>query len=258
MAVQKENSELLASIRGKPAQVVAACVPIQLALGADGIPKIGEVLDAYFGVDGCDGLLSAICDLIHGRRGHKPMLEYSMGVSEVVGRIDLQGVVIDQRVSRYVLLKNSDLSVDQKAVVLATTNRDVSPDSHGSGAVSLLTDSVMRLALPLEKAKTPIGRVGTKVVVDVAGEVMAELPVFFMARPVTSLLTVGRRLGTKVARASPLLLMLRKCRMERRMNWSLKTHRCNMGVPMLVCATWPTLVWMWAFVVCCVCSHVIS
>ena len=39
--VPKKNSELLASIRGKPAQVIAACVPIELALGSDGVQKIG-------------------------------------------------------------------------------------------------------------------------------------------------------------------------------------------------------------------------
>ena len=53
-------------------------------------------------------------------------LMLSMGVAEVVGRIQLQGVVIDQRLSGCVLLENSDLSADQKAMVLATTNRDVS------------------------------------------------------------------------------------------------------------------------------------
>ena len=46
MVVPKKNSELLASIRGKPAQVIAACVPIEMALGSDGVQKIGEVLDA--------------------------------------------------------------------------------------------------------------------------------------------------------------------------------------------------------------------
>ena len=153
MVVPKKNSELLASIRGKPAQVIAASVLIDMALGSDGVQKIGEVLDAYFGVDGCEGLLSAVRELIHGRRGHKPMMEYSMGVAEVVGRIQLQGVVIDQRLSGCVLVENSDLSADQKAMVLATTNRDVSfssvqvalrnlfADSHGSGAVSLVTDT---------------------------------------------------------------------------------------------------------------------
>ena len=64
--------------------------------------------------------------------------------------------------------------------------------------------SVMGLALPLEKAKTPNRRVGTKVVADVAGQVIAELPVFIAARRVTLLLIVGRRLGTKAAGASPL------------------------------------------------------
>ena len=80
------------------------------------------------------------------------MLEYSLGVAAVVGRIQLQGVVIDQRLSGCVLLENSDLSADQKAMVLATTNRDVSfssvqvalrnlfADLHGSAAVSLVTD----------------------------------------------------------------------------------------------------------------------
>ena len=63
IAVLRKNCELLAFIRGKSAQVVAACVPIQLALGSDGIQKIGQVLDAYFGVDGCEGLLSADRDL---------------------------------------------------------------------------------------------------------------------------------------------------------------------------------------------------
>ena len=74
MVVPKKNSELLSSIRSKPAQVIAACLPIEMALGSDGVQKIGEVLDAYFGVDGCKGLLSAVRELIHGRRGHKPML----------------------------------------------------------------------------------------------------------------------------------------------------------------------------------------
>ena len=87
MAVPKKNSELLASIRGKPVQVVAACVPIVLALGADGIPKIAQLLDASCKVDGCEGLLSPARELIHGRPGRKPMLEYSTGVVEVVGRL---------------------------------------------------------------------------------------------------------------------------------------------------------------------------
>ena len=114
MAVPKKNFELLASICGKPAQVVAACVPIELALGADGIQKIGEVLDAYFGVDGCEGLLLAVCELIHGRRGHKPMLQYSMGVVEVFGRNQLQGVVIDQRLSDCVLLETGRILMSTK------------------------------------------------------------------------------------------------------------------------------------------------
>ena len=160
-----KNSELLESIRDKPAQVIAACVPIELALRSDGIQKIGELLDAYFGVDGCEGLLSAVCELIHGRRGHKPMLEYSMGVAEVVGRFQLQAVVIDQGLWGCVLLENSDLSVDQKAMVLATTNRDVSfssvqvalrnlsTDSQGSGAVSLVTDTRNGAGSPSQKGK---------------------------------------------------------------------------------------------------------
>ena len=126
MAIPKNNCELLGSIRGKPAQVVAACVPIELALRSDGIQKINEVLDAHFGMDSCEDLLLAVRELIHGRRGQKPMLGYSMGVAEVVERIQLRAVVIDQRLSGCVLLENSDLSVDQKAMVLATTNRDVS------------------------------------------------------------------------------------------------------------------------------------
>ena len=195
MAVPKKNSQLLVSIRGKPAQVISACVPIELALGPDGIQEIGELLGAYFGVDGCEGLLSAIREVIHGRRGHKPMLEYSLGVAEGVGRIHLQAVVIDQRLSGCVLPENSDLLVDQKAMVLATTNRDVSfssvqvalrnlfADSQGSPAVSLVTKTRNGAVFPLEKAKTPIGRVDTKVVADVGGEVMAELRVFVAARP---------------------------------------------------------------------------
>ena len=63
-AIPKKNCELLASIRGKPAQVVAACVPIELALGSDGMQKIGEVFVAYFGLDGCEGLPSAVHGLI--------------------------------------------------------------------------------------------------------------------------------------------------------------------------------------------------
>ena len=153
MVVPKKNSELLASILGNPAQVIAACVPMNMAQGSDGVQKIGEALDAYFCVHGCERLLSAVRELIHARRGHKHLLDYSMGVAEVVRRIQLQGVLIDQRLSGCVLLENSDLSADQKAVVLATTNRDVSfssvevalqhlfADSHGSGAVSLVTDT---------------------------------------------------------------------------------------------------------------------
>ena len=87
MMVPEKNSKSLASIRGKPAQVIAACVPIELALGSDGVQKFGWVSDAYFDVDGCEGLLLAVRELIHCRRGQKPMLEYSMGVAEVVGRI---------------------------------------------------------------------------------------------------------------------------------------------------------------------------
>ena len=61
--------------------------------------------------------------------------------------------MIDQRLFGCVLLENSDLSADQKPMVLATTNRDVSfssvqvalrnlfADSHGSGAFSLVTDT---------------------------------------------------------------------------------------------------------------------
>ena len=41
MMVPKKNSELLASIRGSPAQVIAACVAIELALGSDGVQKVG-------------------------------------------------------------------------------------------------------------------------------------------------------------------------------------------------------------------------
>ena len=48
MAVPKKNSELLASFRGKPAQEIAACAPIELALGSDGIQKIGEVFGCVF------------------------------------------------------------------------------------------------------------------------------------------------------------------------------------------------------------------
>ena len=64
MAVPKKNFELLASIRAKPAQVIAACVPIELALGSDSVQKIGEVLDAYFGIDDCEGLLVLCLHLV--------------------------------------------------------------------------------------------------------------------------------------------------------------------------------------------------
>ena len=94
MAMLKKNSELLAFIRGNPAQVLAVCVPIIVALRSDGIQKIGESLDAYFGVDGCRGVLSAVHGVIHSRRGHKSMAEHSTGVAKVVGRIDLHRVVI--------------------------------------------------------------------------------------------------------------------------------------------------------------------
>ena len=267
MAVPKKDSEMLASFRGSPAQVIAACEPIKLALGSDGLQKIGEVLDAYFGVDGCEGLLLAVHELICGRRGHKPMLEYSMGVTEVVGQNQLQGVVIDQRAFCWKIL--IFLSTKKPWCWLPRTVMCCCLLFKLPCGICLLTRKVlglsvwsqirvMWLALPLEKAKTPIGRVGTKVVADVAGEVMAELPVFVAERPVTSLLIVGRRLRTKVARASPLLLMLRKSRRIRRIRWSPKTHPRNMGVPMLVCATWPTLVRMWALVVGRACSPSVS
>ena len=61
MAIPKKNCEVLESIRGRPAEVVTACVPIDLALTNDGTQKIDEVLDANFGVDGCEGLLSSVC-----------------------------------------------------------------------------------------------------------------------------------------------------------------------------------------------------
>ena len=88
-----------------------------------------------------------------------------MGVAEVVGRIQLQGVVIDQRLSGSVLLENSDLSADQKAMVLATSNRDVSfssvqvalrnlfAGSHSSGAISLVTDTRHGAGSPSGKGK---------------------------------------------------------------------------------------------------------
>ena len=163
--VRKKNSELLASIRGMPVQVMAACVPIELALRSDGIQKTGEVLDAFFGADCCEGLLLAVRELIHGRRGHKPMLQYSMRVGEVAGRIQLQRRVIDQCLSGCVLLENSDLSMDQKAMLLATTNRDVSfssvqvalrnlfTDSQGSRALSFITDTHNGVGSPPGKGK---------------------------------------------------------------------------------------------------------
>ena len=269
-AVPKKNSALLVFIPCKPAQVVAVCVPIELTPGPDGVQRIGEVLDAYFGVDGCEGLLSAVRGLIHGRRGHKPMLEYSMGVAEVLGRIQLQDVVIEQRLSGCALLENSDLSVDQRLwrwlpqivmcrFLLFKLLCGICLLTHNVRGLSVWSQiHVIGLALPLNKAKIPIRRVDTKVVADVAGEVMAELPDFVAARPVTSLLTVGHRLGTKLARGGPLLLMLRKCRRKERIHWSLKTGRRNMRVLMLVCATWPTLVWMWVLIVCDVCSQSVS
>ena len=61
---RKRNPSKLASIRGKRAQVVDACVPIELALRPDGIQKICEVLDAYFGVDDCEGLLRLVKGLM--------------------------------------------------------------------------------------------------------------------------------------------------------------------------------------------------
>ena len=88
-----------------------------------------------------------------------------MGVAEVVGRIELQGAPIDQRLSGCVLLENSNLSADQKAMVLTTTNRDVSfssvqvalrnlfADSHSSRAVSLVTDARHVAGPPSGKGK---------------------------------------------------------------------------------------------------------
>ena len=92
-----------------------------------------------------------------------------------------------------------------------------------------------------------------KVMADMAGVVMAESPVLVAGRPVTLLLILGRRLGPSVARVSPLLVILRKCRWKGRINGSLRTHCRTMGVPMLVCATWHTLGWIWALVVCKAC-----
>ena len=114
LPIPKKNSELLAVIRGKPAQVIAVCVPIELALGIEGAQKIGEALGAHFGVDGCEGLLSAVKELMHGRRGQRPMLEYSLYVANIVGHIQLQEVAIDPRLSGSVLLENCDLSTDPK------------------------------------------------------------------------------------------------------------------------------------------------
>ena len=222
MAIPKNNCELLASIHGKPAQVVAACVPIELALGSDGIQKINDVLDAYFGMDSCEDLLLAVRELIHVRRGQKPMLGYSMGVAEVVEPFKLQGVVIDQRPSGCVLLKNSDLSVDQKAMVLATTNCDVSfpsvqvgwlnlfADSQSCGAVSLVTDTCNGAGSPSGRGKDTNQKGGYKGGGGRGRGGDGRSTVLVAGRLVTSLLLVGRRPGTTVARKRPLLLMLRK------------------------------------------------
>ena len=136
--------------------------------------KKGEVLDANFGVDGCEGLLLAVREPIHGRGGHKPMLEHSLGVAEVLGLIQLQGVMIDPRLSGCDLPGNSDLSVNQKAMVLATTNRDVScysvqvalrnlfGDSQGFGAVTLVTDACNGAGSPSRKGKDTNQKGGSK------------------------------------------------------------------------------------------------
>ena len=116
----------------------------------------------------------------------------------------------------------------------------------------------MGLVLHLEREKKPIGRVATKVVAAVAGEGIAESPVSVAARPVTSPLIVGLHLEIKVARASPLFPMLRKCRWIRKIRWSPKIRHRNMGAPMLVSATWLTLACMWVLVVCKVCFPSVS
>ena len=82
-----------------------------------------------------------------------------------MGRIQLQGVVIDQRLAGCVLLENSDLFVNQKTMVFSTTNGDVSfssvevalrslfADSQGSVAVSLVTDTRNGAGSPCGKGK---------------------------------------------------------------------------------------------------------
>ena len=83
-------------------------------------------------------------------------------------------MVVDECLSGCVLLENCDLSVDQKAMTLATTNRDVCfscvqdslrnsfADSHGSGAVSLVTDARHGIASSSGKGKNTNQKGGYK------------------------------------------------------------------------------------------------
>ena len=166
----------------------------------------------------------------------------------------------------FILWENSDPFVDKKAMVLATDCDVFFPLVQVALRNSHVIRKVLRLSiwsqirvlgpgLLVQKTKTPIRNVDTKVVADVARVVAAESVVFVAGRLLTSLLIVGRRLGTRVARARPSLLMLRNRRRKRRNNWSSRTPHHHMDVPLSVCAIWQTLLCICALVVCKACSQ---
>ena len=73
---------------------------------------------------------------------------------------------------------------------------------------------------------------------------MAELPVFVAGRS-----THRNRCGN----GESLIADARNVQSDKRIHWFLMMHRCSMGVPLLGCATWQNLVWIWALVAFTVC-----
>ena len=84
LPTEQHNAELLAAIRGKRAQALAPTLPFDVTLTTDRARLIGGMLHASFGVDGCEGLINAVKDLIHGGKGHNGLLSYAMRAKETI------------------------------------------------------------------------------------------------------------------------------------------------------------------------------
>lgn len=118
-------TEVVGSLQGKAAEIVTTQIPIHVLMQDDGMQYIVHFLELFYEGDKSANITKACNEFLDCVRGDKTMVLYISDMRQKLGTLESFGVALPDPFYSSVLLRNSGLDESDRAMVLASTGRDL-------------------------------------------------------------------------------------------------------------------------------------